>query len=439
MTGSDLDSAVAALEDRRAGGDATGCPGARSPRSNRRATLGLILVGLLVAGVLNVTTSTTSMVRGDADEQSRAATVFGNAESGACLTWPPDEPDKPSFVQCSGDHMFEVAKSVLMDNFAEPCQLAVREYLGPRYDPDSRFTIGVLWAGDADATASADRRLLCGLQLIGMGGKPTPFTGQVAEIDQSRVWPTGTCLGVDTAMQRPTDIPVDCSAPHAAEVTGMVALAQRFPGEPPTDTEQEAFVREECTKLTDTYLAPAGLSGSDVALDFGRLGRASWAAGSRQVSCSVVPPAGADWKPLVGSVRQQQSDVAAPAAPPPPPPPVATPSPVAPAPAAPEIAPPPPVAPAPAAPEAAPPPPDAPAPTAPEAAPPAPAAPPEPAPDIPGPPPEPVADVPAPAADPQSPTFGPPPGPPPAEVPPQSDPIPGVDPILPGPAPVPPA
>jgi hypothetical protein len=314
MAESDLDATVAALASRRsacAGLD----DGHRSPRANKRATLGLVLVGLLVAAVIDLSLSSPSS-RDTLAKDSRASTGFSNAESGACLNWPVGEPDKPSFVQCSDDHMFEVAKSVVMNNFAEPCQHGVQEYLGPRYDPDSRFTISVLWAGDAGAQP-ADRRLLCGLQLLGVGGTPTPFKGVVADLDQSRVWPPGTCLEADEAARRSTNMPVDCAQPHGAQVTGTVSLAERFPSTTPTETDQEVFVREECTRLSDAYLAPDGLAGSGLALEFTPIARASWTAGSRQVACRVASQPGEDWRPLVGSLAPHQSDIQTPAPAPP--------------------------------------------------------------------------------------------------------------------------
>ncbi|BBY27434.1 septum formation family protein [Mycolicibacterium sediminis] len=433
MKDSDLDTALAALARRRdeaaSGSGASRCP-SPTTRTNRRAAIGLLLIGLLVGGTLQLT-APDSIIR-DANKDSRAAKVFANSEPGTCLSWPADEPEKPSFVQCSSDHLFEVAKSVDMDAFAEPCQRAVSEYLGPRYDPNSRFTSSVLWAGDA-AAAPADRKLLCGLQLLGAGAKPMPFTGLVAELDQSKVWPTGTCLGVDGATTRPTDEIVDCAQPHAAEVAGAVSLAQRFPTTPPTEADQDAFLRDECTRLAEGYLAPGGLQAAGLVPEYTALARTSWAAGSRQVSCNVAPPAGPEWKPLLGRVGRLQSDVPAPAAPAP-----AAPSPVpaAPAPApAPVVAPPPPVyteplAPAPTAGPAEPiaPPPTSPPPSTTETSPPSEPAPPPPS----SPPPSPTSS---------EPPLGPPPGPAPGEVPPEAPPanvleIPGLAPItLPAPPP----
>ena len=51
---------------------------------------------------------------------------------------------------------------------------STRAHLRTHYDPDSRFTIAVLWPGNA-GPQSAERRLLCGLQLLGPNGQPITF------------------------------------------------------------------------------------------------------------------------------------------------------------------------------------------------------------------------------------------------------------------------
>ena len=111
----------------------------------------------------------------------------------------------------------------------EQCSAAVKRYLGARFDPNSRFTISMLWSGDKAWRQSGERRMLCGLQLPGPNNQQLAFKGKVADVDQSKVWPAGTCLGIDPATNQPTDIPVDCAAPHAMEVTGAVNLAEKFP------------------------------------------------------------------------------------------------------------------------------------------------------------------------------------------------------------------
>ena len=325
----DLASVLAALENRDQDSDCK----RQLHRAHRRGILTLVMVVLLVGGVIQLFTATPD-TRAPVDGGSRASIVFSNAGTGTCLSWPPDTPEKPSFVQCRSDHMFEVAKPVDMNGFGEPCQLAVREYLGTRYDPNSRFTIGVLWAGDADPTITGERNLLCGLQLLGPGGKPIPFKGRIVDLDQSKVWPAGTCLGIDSS-NRSTDIPVDCLAPHGLEVAGPIGLAERFPAGVPSDQDQRAFIGEACARAADAYLAPGKLTNLGLALGYDTVSPASWAAGSRQVSCGVGKPAGLGWTPTTGSVRTlSPADLPPPAAPPtttttsetaapaPPPPPV---------------------------------------------------------------------------------------------------------------------
>jgi hypothetical protein len=313
----DLASVLAALGTTQTPGEKQ----QRSARANRRGLLTLALIGLILGGVIQLATSTPPRERTASNGESRADVVFGNANSGTCLGWPPDEPDKPSFVQCAGDHMFEVIKPVPMNNFGEPCQLAAREYLGNRYDPSSRFTISVIWPGDAIGTPASERNLLCGLQLLGPGGRAVPFKGKIAELDQSRVWPPGTCIGIDEATHRSTDVPADCSSPHALEVAGAANLAERFPDGFPAEPDQLAFLADVCTRTADAYLAPTTLSAAGMAVHYDTVSPASWAAGSRQMSCSIGTPADGGWASKVGSTRVQPLvDGPAPAPPPPSPP-----------------------------------------------------------------------------------------------------------------------
>lgn len=135
----------------------------------------------------------------------------------------------------------------------------MHRYLGTKFDPSSKFTISMLWSGDKAWRQHGERRMLCGLQLPGAGNQQQAFKGKVADLDQSRVWPDGTCLGIDPSTNQPTDVPVDCVVPHAMEVTGTVNLMAKFPEGLPPDPEQDAFIKESCTRLTDAYLAPVQL------------------------------------------------------------------------------------------------------------------------------------------------------------------------------------
>jgi Septum formation len=308
----DLATALVALEgERSAAGEPTEkrASESRGPvlrGATARQVLLTVLVGLLVGGVVAVLELRANNVQpqAHAGKDVRVNVVFNNADRGTCLNWPKGAPDQPSFVQCTDDHMFEVAESVDTNNVQARCDVAVRSYLGSHYDPNSKFTVGVLWSGDAAGTQSGQRHLLCGLQLLGLDNQPIPFKGQVADVDQSKVWPPGTCLGIDSTTSQPTDIPVDCEAPHAVEVTGAVSLAEKFPGPPPATAAQDAFIREACTRTTEAYLSPIPLRSTGLTVNYSTVSAASWSAGSQQVSCGVGAMRGnLGWATLIGRAK----------------------------------------------------------------------------------------------------------------------------------------
>jgi predicted heme/steroid binding protein len=296
--------------------------------STRRALLLTALGGLLIAGVL------TALPRGDGPNAGpvgaialglRGAETFGKAKSGDCLNWPERNPDGAQVVDCRDEHRFEVAESVDMRTFPgseygpdaappspsriqqisqEQCQVAVRRYLGERFDPNSRFTVSMMWSGDKAWRQSGERRMLCGLQLPGANNSQLAFQGKVAEVDQSKVWPAGTCLGIDPSTNQPTDTPVDCAGPHAMEVTGAVNVAEKFPAGLPPEPDQDAFIKDACTRMTDGYLAPIQLRSTTLTLIYSTLSAASWSAGSHQVSCSIGATLGnGGWSTLLNSAR----------------------------------------------------------------------------------------------------------------------------------------
>jgi predicted heme/steroid binding protein len=296
--------------------------------STRRALLLTALGGLLIAGVL------TAMPRGDGPNVGpagsialglRGAETFSKAKAGDCLNWPERNPDGAQVVDCKGNHRFEVAESVDMRTFPgseygqdapppspsriqqisqEQCQVAVRRYLGERFDPNSRFTVSMMWSGDKAWKQSGERRMLCGLQLPGPNNSQLAFQGKVADVDQSKVWPAGTCLGIDPATNQPTDIPVDCAGPHAMEVTGAVNVAEKFPNGLPPEPEQDAFIKDACTRMTDAYLAPIQLRSTTLTLIYSTISPPSWAAGSHQVSCSIGATLGnGGWSTLLNSAK----------------------------------------------------------------------------------------------------------------------------------------
>ncbi len=312
---------------------ATGWPRSLQARATRRALLLTALGALLIAGLVTaipVGSTGPGRLAGYLDGNPVPSTgtksegAFNRAASGDCLMWS-DTPESSKIVKCADEHKFEVAESIDMRTFPgseygpnaapptpariqqitqEQCEAAVRNYLGAKFDPNSKFTVSLLWPGDRAWRQSGDRRMLCGLQLPGTNNRQQAFKGKVADIDQSKVWPNGTCLGIDPSTNQPTDAPVECAAPHAMEVTGMVNLAEKFPGGPPTEADQDGYIKDSCTKMTDAYLAPAKLRTTTLTLIYPTVTLASWTAGSREVACSIGATLGnGGWATLLNSAR----------------------------------------------------------------------------------------------------------------------------------------
>lgn len=273
--------------------------------ASRRALLAALLCAQVIAGV--VTVAAVGSSSGAATDADHTNAVFRSAHAGSCLTWQPEPPQRPAFVQCSTPHLFEVVNSVEGDGDQESCAVSGRRYLGTRYDPNGRFAYGLLRSVGPEG--SGGRISLCGLQLPGPNGQQLPFRGLVAEQDQSRVWAPGTCLGADMKGGQTGLVPVDCDEPHSVEVVGPIDLGAHFhDAAAPSDAEQEAVLRPACVTMAAAYLAPKTLSSTDLTLNHRPIGPASWAAGSRQVLCSLAPRTPG---PMTGSIK---APAAAPAA-----------------------------------------------------------------------------------------------------------------------------
>ncbi|MBV8930902.1 MAG: septum formation family protein [Mycobacteriaceae bacterium] len=286
------------------------------PLAGRRTpALAALAAAVGTAGAATLWLSNSSTPTADSlATASDSDAVLVKLRPGDCLTWPPSAPEQISVVDCSLEHRFEVAASQDPDPARsapsgtpqpqvdhEQCQAAVGRYLGPRYDPNGLYTVGVLWSAE---TAPSTERIVCGLQLPGRGGQQLVFKGRVADLDQSKVWPAGTCLGINAGTKQSTDIPVDCSAPHAVEVTGAVNLRDAFAGQLPADTDQDAFIADGCSRITDAYLGPVALRTTGLVLAHSTLAPQSWAAGSRQVACRIgAPTDGGGLATLTGSAR----------------------------------------------------------------------------------------------------------------------------------------
>ncbi len=302
--------------------------------ATRRGLLLTALGGLLIAGLVTALPAVRTgpgRLAGYLDSNpapstgSKGNAAFARANSGDCLNWPDGTPESASIVNCADDHRFEVAETVDMRTFpgseygpnaappspariqqinTEQCDPAARRYLGTKFDPNSKFTVSMLWSGDRAWRQLGERRMLCGLQLPGPNNEQVAFKGKIADIDQSKVWPAGTCLGIDPTTNQPVDVPVDCSAPHAMEVTGTVNLAEKFPNALPPEAEQDGFIKDACTKMTDAYLAPVKLRTTTLTLIYPTVSLPSWSAGSREVACSIGATLGnGGWATLLNSAK----------------------------------------------------------------------------------------------------------------------------------------
>jgi predicted heme/steroid binding protein len=300
--------------------------------TTRRALLLTALGGLLIAGLITALPidgerpgGLTAYTAPVPSTGAKGTEAFNHAVRGDCLMWPRGLPESATIVDCKDEHRFEVAASVDMRTFPgseygpdaappsaarieqisqEQCESAVRRYLGDRFDPSSKFTVSMLWSGDTAWRQAGERRMLCGLELPGLNNAPQAFTGRVADLNQSRVWPDGTCLGIDPSTNQPTDVPVNCAAPHAMEVTGTVNLASQFPDGWPPEPEQDKFIKDACTRLTDAYLAPVQLRSTTLTLGYSTVSLPSWSAGSREVACSIGATLGnGGWATLVNSAK----------------------------------------------------------------------------------------------------------------------------------------
>ena len=131
--------------------------------STRRALLLTALGGLLIAGVVTALPTASKGPLGAAVEVAGPArnAAFAEAKPGTCLNWPDNAMESIAIVDCKDDHRFEVAETVDMRAYPgsefgpdadppspariqqitlEQCQPAVERYLGPKYDPTSRFS-----------------------------------------------------------------------------------------------------------------------------------------------------------------------------------------------------------------------------------------------------------------------------------------------------------
>lgn len=279
----------------------------------RPAYPSLRLMKLLFVVVTVVAVAASVAVVMHISDQSVASAPTLDAHPGDCLTWPAGAAERAMQVNCADEHLFEVADSTPIDvstdpgnpgadaRFQQTCAQAVAGYLGPRYDPGGRFVVGMMWTPPG-RNQQPDGRLMCGLQLPSDGVASATFRGRVVDQDQSRVWPTGTCLGIRGGQT--TEVAVQCALPHALEITGTIDLSTVFGDAAPSTAAQDAVVRDACGAATSAYLAPVALEATSLTLRYQPIEAAGWGAGSRRIACRIgsANPDGS-WATLVGNAK----------------------------------------------------------------------------------------------------------------------------------------
>src|SRR6202043_3516441 len=64
-------------------------------------------------------------------------------------------------------------------------------------------------------------------------------------------------------------------------------LAEKFPGALPADPDQDGFIKDSCTRMTDAYMAPTKLRTTTLTLIYPIVSLPSWSAGNREVAGSI--------------------------------------------------------------------------------------------------------------------------------------------------------
>jgi hypothetical protein len=220
------------------------------------------------------------------------------AQAGDCLNWTKQDLTDVEKVDCAAQHLFEVTgvadisaahgpQAPFPDDAQwqqisqEQCAKTSLDYLGGKFDPFGKYTVGPLNPGER-LWREGQRTLRCGLQVAGPAGGLLPSYGTARTQDQSDVYDPGVCLGI-TATGSVAD-PVDCLKPHTFEITGVVTLP---PGEFPPSEQQDDVLFAECGKLTAEYTGGADLKARGLIVTWDTRLPESWAAGSRQANCKV--------------------------------------------------------------------------------------------------------------------------------------------------------
>ncbi|MEV6770961.1 septum formation family protein [Nocardia sp. NPDC051030] len=251
-----------------------------------------------------------------------AGTAFGTAKPGSCLNWTKPDASDLTKVDCSEKHLFEVTADVDLSKYPgkefgpgsrhpdslrfmelrdDVCVSASENYLTGRLDPRGKFVVGVINPGK-DGWKSGERTLRCGLQVkTSTGDASIPSTGSVRDVDQSKVYETGSCVGINRSL--PSD-PVDCTKPHTYEMISTVDLSTHFNGGPPNKDDQDQFMAQQCANDSTSYLgSPDAIRNKTLTVFFDYVDARSWLTGSRSLNCMIGKGADQGFSAITGSAR----------------------------------------------------------------------------------------------------------------------------------------
>lgn len=237
------------------------------------------------------------------------------SQAGDCLNWAKTDLTDVVKVDCEQQHLFEVTgvadisaahgpdapfpdDAQWQQISLEQCAKLTLDYLGGKFDPFGKYTVGPLNPGER-LWGAGERTLRCGLQVAGPAGGLLPAYGTARTKDQSDVYDPGVCLGI-TETGSVAD-PVDCAKPHTFEITGVVTMP---PGDFPPQDQQDKFMAEECGRITVEYTGAADLKARGLIVSWDTRAPESWAAGSRLANCKIgAKPADNVLTAWEGSVR----------------------------------------------------------------------------------------------------------------------------------------
>lgn len=237
------------------------------------------------------------------------------AQAGDCLNWTRKDLADVAKVDCASQHLFEVTgvadisaahgpQAPFPDDAQwqqisqEQCAKMSLDYLGGKFDPFGKYTVGPLNPGER-LWGEGQRTLRCGLQVAGPAGGLLPAYGTARTQDQSDVYDPGVCLGITET--RSVADPVECVQPHTFEITGVVALP---PGEFPAAEAQDDFMAGECARITAEYTGGVDIRAQGLIFTWDTRAPESWAAGSRLANCKVgATPTDGGLTAWQGSVR----------------------------------------------------------------------------------------------------------------------------------------